>query len=52
MIAYIAGCVIVLYNKNKQDYIISHAGKTLTCLDFSEDGQFLVTGEVNYFFLF
>ncbi|XP_023225162.1 mitogen-activated protein kinase-binding protein 1-like [Centruroides sculpturatus] len=49
-IAYPAGCVIVLYNirKNKQSHIISNSKKTITCLAFSGDGRYLVTGECGH----
>lgn len=49
-IAYPAGCVIVLYNirKNKQSHIISNTKKTITCLAFSGDGRYLVTGECGH----
>ncbi len=49
-IAYLAGCVIVLYNCNdiqNQEFIISSAKKTLTCVAFSSDGRMIATGEVS-----
>ena len=51
-IAYLAGCVIVLYDPNtqKQDFIISQARKTLTTVAFSADGRTLATGEVRVAF--
>ncbi len=47
-IAYLAGCVIVLYdcNKQSQEFILSSARKTLTTVAFSSDGRTLATGEV------
>jgi hypothetical protein len=52
-IAYLAGCVIVLHDRNKQnqEFIISHARKTLTTVAFSADGRCLATGEVINFHL-
>ena len=57
-IAYLAGCVIVLYDCNDlmhQEFIISPAKKTLTCVAFSNDGRTIATGEViinfNSFFI-
>ena len=50
-IAYVAGCVIVIYDCNnihRQEFITSPAKKTLTCLAFSPDGRTIATGEVNY----
>ena len=46
-IAYLAGCVIVLYDtrRQSQDFIISQARKTLTTLAFSADGKYIATGE-------
>ena len=47
IIAYLAGCVIVLYDpfRQSQDFIISPARKTLTTLAFSSDGKCIATGE-------
>ncbi|XP_030260499.1 mitogen-activated protein kinase-binding protein 1-like [Sparus aurata] len=46
LVAYPAGCVVVLLNpkKNRQHHIIT-SRKTITALSFSPDGKFLVTGE-------
>ncbi|XP_044026188.1 mitogen-activated protein kinase-binding protein 1-like isoform X2 [Siniperca chuatsi] len=46
LVAYPAGCVVVLLNprKNKQHHIIT-SRKTITALSFSPDGKYLVTGE-------
>lgn len=46
-IAYLAGCVIVLYDptRQSQEFIISQARKTLTTVAFSHDGRCLATGE-------
>ncbi|XP_018415556.1 PREDICTED: mitogen-activated protein kinase-binding protein 1 [Nanorana parkeri] len=47
LVAYPAGCVVVLLNprKNKQYHILNSSRKTITALAFSPDGKFLVTGE-------
>ncbi|KAM8920856.1 mitogen-activated protein kinase-binding protein 1 [Pelodytes ibericus] len=47
LVAYPAGCVVVLLNpqKNKQNHILNSSRKTITALAFSPDGKFLVTGE-------
>ncbi|KAM6915111.1 mitogen-activated protein kinase-binding protein 1-like [Xenentodon cancila] len=47
LIAYPAGCVVVLLNpkKNRQYHIINTSRKTITALSFSPDGKYLVTGE-------
>jgi hypothetical protein len=59
LIAYLAGCVIVLYDNSRltQEFIISTARKTLTTVAFSLCGRYLATGEVikhfkNYFLPF
>jgi len=41
-------CVVVLYNpkKGKQSHVFNTSKKTLTCLAYSRDGKYLVTGEV------
>lgn len=54
IIAYLAGCVIVLYDPytQKQDFLISQARKTLTTVAFSPDGRILATGEVNINYIF
>ncbi|XP_076612469.1 mitogen-activated protein kinase-binding protein 1-like isoform X2 [Chaetodon auriga] len=46
LVAYPAGCVVVLLNpkKNRQHHIIT-SRKTITALSFSPDGKYLVTGE-------
>ncbi|CAF0759917.1 unnamed protein product [Brachionus calyciflorus] len=47
-IAYLAGCVIVLYHPGRpipNDFIISQARKNLTTVAFSNDGRSLATGE-------
>ncbi|XP_037541969.1 mitogen-activated protein kinase-binding protein 1-like [Nematolebias whitei] len=50
LVAYPAGCVVVLLNtrKNKQRHIINTSGKTITALSFSPDGKYLVTGECGH----
>ncbi|XP_040602014.1 mitogen-activated protein kinase-binding protein 1 isoform X4 [Mesocricetus auratus] len=47
LVAYPAGCVVVLFNprKHKQHHILNSSRKTITALAFSPDGKFLVTGE-------
>ncbi|XP_067429482.1 mitogen-activated protein kinase-binding protein 1-like isoform X2 [Thunnus thynnus] len=47
LVAYPAGCVVVLLNpkKNRQHHIINTSRKTITALSFSPDGRYLVTGE-------
>ncbi|XP_034555870.1 mitogen-activated protein kinase-binding protein 1-like isoform X2 [Notolabrus celidotus] len=46
LVAYPAGCVVVLLNpkKNRQHHIIT-SRKTITALSFSPDGKYLITGE-------
>ncbi|XP_067223200.1 mitogen-activated protein kinase-binding protein 1 isoform X3 [Chanodichthys erythropterus] len=47
LLAYPAGCVVVLLNpkKNKQHHILNSSRKTITTLSFSPDGKYVVTGE-------
>ncbi|XP_077366814.1 mitogen-activated protein kinase-binding protein 1-like isoform X2 [Festucalex cinctus] len=47
LVAYPAGCVVVLLNprKNRQQHLINTSRKTITALAFSQDGKYLVTGE-------
>ncbi|XP_069063712.1 WD repeat-containing protein 62, partial [Pleurodeles waltl] len=47
VIAYFAGCVIVLFcpKKNKQTHIFNNSRKPLRALSFSPDGKYIVTGE-------
>ncbi|XP_078287303.1 mitogen-activated protein kinase-binding protein 1-like [Rhinoraja longicauda] len=47
LVAYPAGCVVVLCNpkKNKQTHILNASRKAICSLAFSPDGKFLVTGE-------
>nr|CAB3263642.1 mitogen-activated protein kinase-binding protein 1-like [Phallusia mammillata] len=47
LLAYPAGCVIVLHNprNGKQQFIFNPGQKTITCLKFSCDGNFIATGE-------
>lgn len=49
LVAYPAGCVVVLFNprKHKQHHILNSSRKTITALAFSPDGKYLVTGEVS-----
>ncbi|CAF89697.1 unnamed protein product, partial [Tetraodon nigroviridis] len=48
LLAYPAGCVVVLLNpqKNKQQHIFNSSRKAITTLAFSPDGKYVVTGEV------
>lgn len=50
LVAYPAGCVLVLYNtrKNKQQHILNSSKKTITCLAFSWDGKYVATGECGH----
>jgi len=50
LIAYPAGCTVVLYNprKNKQQHIANPGKKTITSVGWSEDGRYLVTGECGH----
>ncbi|XP_068194880.1 mitogen-activated protein kinase-binding protein 1 isoform X2 [Antennarius striatus] len=47
LLAYPAGCVVVLLNprKNKQHHIFNSSRKAITTLAFSPDGKYIVTGE-------
>ncbi|XP_051965560.1 WD repeat-containing protein 62 isoform X2 [Xyrauchen texanus] len=47
LVAYPAGCVIVILNpkKNKQTHIFNASRKTFSALAFSQNGKYLVTGE-------
>ncbi|XP_051521236.1 mitogen-activated protein kinase-binding protein 1-like isoform X2 [Myxocyprinus asiaticus] len=47
LVAYPAGCVIVILNpkKNKQTHIFNTSRKTFSALAFSQNGKYLVTGE-------
>ncbi|XP_008396947.1 mitogen-activated protein kinase-binding protein 1 isoform X1 [Poecilia reticulata] len=47
LLAYPAGCVIILLNprKNKQQHILNSSRKAITTLAFSPDGKYVVTGE-------
>uniref|UniRef100_A0A3Q3XJE1 MABP1/WDR62 first WD40 domain-containing protein n=1 Tax=Mola mola TaxID=94237 RepID=A0A3Q3XJE1_MOLML len=47
LLAYPAGCVVVLLNprKNKQHHILNSSRKAITTLAFSPDGRYIVTGE-------
>ncbi|XP_061598918.1 mitogen-activated protein kinase-binding protein 1 isoform X3 [Cololabis saira] len=47
LLAYPAGCVVVLLNprKNKQNHIFNTTRKAITTLAFSPDGKYVVTGE-------
>ncbi|XP_030633812.1 WD repeat-containing protein 62 [Chanos chanos] len=47
LVAYPAGCVIVILNpkKNKQSHIFNTSRKTFSALAFAQNGKYLVTGE-------
>ncbi|XP_020618464.1 mitogen-activated protein kinase-binding protein 1-like isoform X2 [Orbicella faveolata] len=47
LVAYPAGCVVVLFNprKNKQSFVLNTSKKTITSVAFSGDGKYLATGE-------
>ncbi|XP_048378551.1 mitogen-activated protein kinase-binding protein 1-like isoform X2 [Stegostoma tigrinum] len=47
LVAYPAGCVVVLCNpkKNKQAHVLNASRKAVSALAFSPDGKYLVTGE-------
>ena len=44
---YTAGCTVVIldYATNKQQHLINPERKTVTCVSWSVDGKYLVTGE-------
>ena len=50
IVAYPAGCTVVLYSarKNRQSHVINPTRKTITSLAFSEDGRYMVTGECGH----
>jgi len=50
LVAYPAGCTVVLFNprKNKQQHIGNPGKKTITAVGWSEDGRYLVTGECGH----
>ena len=50
LVAYPAGCTVVLYNtrKNRQNHVINPSRKTITSLAFSDDGRYMVTGECGH----
>ena len=47
LVAYTAGCTVVLSDSgtNKQQHIINPGKKAITCVGWSDDGHYLVTGE-------
>ncbi|PWA27493.1 hypothetical protein CCH79_00000162 [Gambusia affinis] len=53
LVAYPAGCVVVLLNpkKDRQHHIINTSRKAVTALSFSPDGKHLVTGEASMLLL-
>jgi len=50
LVAYPAGCTVVLFNprKSRQTHIINPSKKTITTVGWSEDGRYLVTGECGH----
>ncbi|XP_023335709.1 mitogen-activated protein kinase-binding protein 1 isoform X3 [Eurytemora carolleeae] len=50
LVAYPAGCTVVLFNprKNKQTHVGNPGRKTITAVGWSEDGRYLVTGECGH----
>jgi len=50
VVAYPAGCTVVLFSpkKNRQSHLLNSSRKTITCLAFSADGHYLVTGECGH----
>ncbi|XP_039299176.1 mitogen-activated protein kinase-binding protein 1 [Nilaparvata lugens] len=50
VIAYPAGCTIVIFNilKARQYHLLNSCRKTVTCVAFSPDGHYLVTGECGH----
>jgi len=50
LVAYPAGCTVILYNprKNKQQHIVNPGRKTITAVGWSDDGRYLVTGECGH----
>ncbi|XP_072157610.1 mitogen-activated protein kinase-binding protein 1, partial [Bemisia tabaci] len=49
-IVYPAGCTVVIFNqfRGKQHHLLNAQRKTVTCVDYSSDGKFLVTGECGH----
>ena len=45
MLAYTAGCVIVLLEEGEQRHLINKDKKPVTCLAWAADGNHLVSGE-------
>jgi hypothetical protein len=50
-VAYLSGCIVILYNpkKNKQTkFFFSKNNKTLSSVAFSKDGKLLAAGETGH----
>ncbi|KAG8229701.1 hypothetical protein J437_LFUL009826, partial [Ladona fulva] len=50
VVAYPAGCTVVLFNprKNRQCHILNGSRKAITALSFSADGRYIATGECGH----
>jgi WD40 repeat protein len=49
-VAFCSRCTVVLFSpkKNRQCHLLNSSRKTITCLAFSADGHYLVTGECGH----
>jgi len=49
-VAFCSRCTVVLFSpkKNRQSHLLNSSRKTITCLAFSADGHYLVTGECGH----
>ncbi|XP_046383453.1 mitogen-activated protein kinase-binding protein 1 isoform X1 [Ischnura elegans] len=50
LVAYPAGCTVVLFNprKNRQSHLLNGSRKAITSLSFSADGRYIATGECGH----